>query len=450
MTKCLIGASGVDQAASADYSAAFSVGEDLAGTDSKSSDYDVVSGYFSGYASGFAGTFNLLSATVGTSRILQDGVQVGVPLNATAQLVFSTPLDPSTIPNGIQVTMIMDHLGQAENDAAVWTSTYDVAGTTVVVAPQGAWMGNTAYDISGTASLRSIDGFALAPSPHAQFITSLDPHQENVVLQPIPIQNGAPPASTSNGSALNINIPPEALSGTAYVLVSQDPLHAPLRVSPTILQTASQKAQASGGDYRTPLALVEIVAYNGQNQPVGLSKPVNLSVTYSGNLGMEGGKDLPIRANTLSLWTLDSADSLWVKMPDSQPNGSTVIGSVPQLSVYALMGSAQSNASDVYVFPVPWRPHGPNAGTGAGQTGSDSGASAGMTFTNLPSECSIKIYTLSGDLVRRIQHSDLSGPVGQEKWDGNTSGGGHAASGVYLWRVESVTDAKNGKLMVIR
>ena len=99
------------------------------------------------------------------------------------------------------------------------------------------------------------------------------------------------------------------------------------------------------------------------------------------------------------------------------------------------------------VFPLPWRPHGPNAGTGPGQTGTDSG---GITFSNLPSECDIKIYTVSGSLVRQLHHSDLTGPVAQQVWDGNTSGGEHAASGVYLWRVESSADSKNGKLMVIR
>jgi flagellar hook assembly protein FlgD len=68
----------------------------------------------------------------------------------------------------------------------------------------------------------------------------------------------------------------------------------------------------------------------------------------------------------------------------------------------------------------------------------------------MPSECTIKIYTVSGSHVRTLSHSDLAGPVGQEKWDGNTSGGEHAASGVYLWRVESSADSKNGKLILIR
>jgi hypothetical protein len=448
LTKALLGgAAGVSQVTVADYSAAYSAGEDVAGTESKSADYDFVSGYMSGYASGFTGTFNLLGATVGPNRILQDGFQVGVPLNATVQLVFSNQVDPTTIVNGIHVTMVMNNLGQAENNTAVWASTYDVTGTTVVVSPQGAWLGNTAYDISGRASLQSIDGFSLAPSQHVQFITALNPHEENVVLQPIPIQNGAPAPSASNTTALNLDIPADAFSNYAYVLVSQDPIHNPLQVNPSTLLNATQKAQSSGGAYQTPLALAEVVAYNEQGQPMSLSQPVNLTVNYSGNLGTVSGTSLPIYANTLGLWTLDSAHALWVKMPDSQLNSSGVQGAVSQFSVFAFMGSAQTDASNVFVFPNPWRPHGPNAGGGPGQTGTDSG---GITFSNLPSECTIKIYTISGELVRQIQHSDLIGPVGQQTWDGNTSGGSHAASGVYLWRVESASDSKNGKLMVIR
>jgi len=447
MTKCLIGASGINQVTSADYSAAYSVGEDVAGTESSAGNYDFVSGYFSGYASGYTGTFTLLSATVGTNRILQDGLQVGVPLNATVQLVFSNSLDPATIANGIQINMIMNNLGQSENDAALWTSTSDVTGTTITISPQGTWLGNTVYDIAGTASLRSIDGFALATSQHVQFITVLDPHQENVVLHPVPIQNAAPATGAANASALNLDIPPDTFSDYAYVLVSRDPIHNPLQVNPITLQNATQKAQATGGAYETPLALAEIVAYNEQNQPMSLSKPANLAVTYSGSLSTVSGMNVPIRAATLSLWTLDSTHALWVKMPDSQLSGTGLLGSVSQFSVYALMGSAQSDASDVYAYPVPWRPHGPNAGTGLGQTGTDAG---GITFSNLPSECTIKIYTISGDLVRQIQHSDLTGPVGQEPWDGRTSGSSYAASGVYLWRVNSGTDGKNGKLMIIR
>ena len=448
LTKNLIGTSGVNQVASPDYSSAYSAGEDAAGTESRSADYDFVSGYFSGYASGYAGTFDLLSATVGTTHILQDGFQVGVPVNASIQLLFSSPVDPSSIPNGIQMTTIMDHLGHSENSTSLWNSTYNVTGTTVVISPQGAWLGNTVYDLSGTPNLRSIDGFTLSPSPHAQFITVMDPHQENMVLHPMPISNGALAASPAYTTNVHIDIPQDAFTGYSYVVVGQDPTHTPLLVNPNVLQTASQKAQASGGSYQTPLSLTEIVAYNELGHPISLSKAANIWVNYSGiSGGLLNGTNLPIRADTLTLWSLDTAHALWVKMPDSRTSGTGVAGPVSQFSVYALMGGPDTNTADVFVFPDPWRPHGPNAGTGTGQTGTESG---GITFSNLPSECTVKIYTISGELVRKFQHSDLAGPVGQEIWDGKTSGGGHAASGVYLWRVESATDGKNGKLMVIR
>src|SRR5258708_7376320 len=86
LSKCLIGASGVNQATSPDYSAAYALGEDAAGTESQDFEYDLVTGYFSGYASGHVGYFSLLNATVGPNKILQDGFQVGVPRNATIAL----------------------------------------------------------------------------------------------------------------------------------------------------------------------------------------------------------------------------------------------------------------------------------------------------------------------------------------------------------------------------
>ena len=101
LTKALHGESGVNQAASADYSAAYALGEDIAGTESRSTNYDFASGYFSGFASGYTGNFSLVSATVGASKIMQGGFQVGVPLSATVQLVFSNPLDPTTLAQGI-------------------------------------------------------------------------------------------------------------------------------------------------------------------------------------------------------------------------------------------------------------------------------------------------------------------------------------------------------------
>jgi hypothetical protein len=113
--------------------------------------------------------------------------------------------------------------------------------------------------------------------------------------------------------------------------------------------------------------------------------------------------------------------------------------------VYAVIGAIDDSVRDVFAFPVPFRPNGPQAGTGQGQTGTEA---AGITFTNVPQSGRIEIYTLDGRLVTKI--AIPAGLIMPEvKWDVRTAGGERAASGVYIWRVVAGGNAKTGKLMVI-
>ena len=57
-------------------------------------------------------------------------------------------------------------------------------------------------------------------------------------------------------------------------------------------------------------------------------------------------------------------------------------------------------------------------------------------FANLPSNCTIKIYTISGDLVRTLKH-ESSIEDGIEYWDLTTSDNFPVAFGVYIFHVES-------------
>jgi hypothetical protein len=66
-----------------------------------------------------------------------------------------------------------------------------------------------------------------------------------------------------------------------------------------------------------------------------------------------------------------------------------------------------------------------------------------IQFINLPDNCEIKIYTLSGDLIYSILHSDVS--RGYEDWNLTSSVGQAIASGIYIYTVE---DKKNGNVQV--
>jgi hypothetical protein len=73
-----------------------------------------------------------------------------------------------------------------------------------------------------------------------------------------------------------------------------------------------------------------------------------------------------------------------------------------------------------------------------------------IQFMNLPGSCRIRIYTVSGDLIKEIEHTD---GTGDEYWDLH-SAGEDIASGLYVYKVEALIDGKTmhriGKFVVVR
>ncbi len=77
-----------------------------------------------------------------------------------------------------------------------------------------------------------------------------------------------------------------------------------------------------------------------------------------------------------------------------------------------------------------------------------------IKFMYLPQNCRIKIFTLSGDLVREILHMGVSG---DEDWDLVCDSGIKASSGLYVYKIEQsnalgtqVLDSRVGKLLIMR
>jgi hypothetical protein len=73
-----------------------------------------------------------------------------------------------------------------------------------------------------------------------------------------------------------------------------------------------------------------------------------------------------------------------------------------------------------------------------------------LAFRNLPDEeCTIKIYTLAGDLVKQATH-DGSDSDGTYFWDMITRNGQNVTSGIYLYSVETKDDVCRGRFVIIR
>jgi hypothetical protein len=84
------------------------------------------------------------------------------------------------------------------------------------------------------------------------------------------------------------------------------------------------------------------------------------------------------------------------------------------------------------VYPNPWR--------------SDRSPTAGVTFDNLPPNCTVKIFTASGHLVRK-----LDAAPGFTRWDLKTASGDRAASGLYMYLlIDGSGNKKQGTLALIR
>jgi len=72
-------------------------------------------------------------------------------------------------------------------------------------------------------------------------------------------------------------------------------------------------------------------------------------------------------------------------------------------------------------------------------------------FTNLPPKCTIRIFSIDGDLVRRIDHDYAADDDNSmhESWDLITRNTQMVASGIYYWSVESPHGSQVGKLVII-
>ena len=69
-------------------------------------------------------------------------------------------------------------------------------------------------------------------------------------------------------------------------------------------------------------------------------------------------------------------------------------------------------------------------------------------FINLPQNARIRVYTVSGDLVRELNHQD---PLRDfERWDLKNADGNDVASGIYVYRVEAGAFSLQNRFVVIR
>jgi hypothetical protein len=104
----------------------------------------------------------------------------------------------------------------------------------------------------------------------------------------------------------------------------------------------------------------------------------------------------------------------------------------------------QNDLSQMYAVPNPYRSGTSQFTTPNYQNFPDNK----LRFVNVPVNCKIRIYTVSGDFVFEI--TNMSG-TGTAEWDTTNTAGQQVASGAYIYRCESSTGgAVYGRIIIIR
>ncbi len=88
--------------------------------------------------------------------------------------------------------------------------------------------------------------------------------------------------------------------------------------------------------------------------------------------------------------------------------------------------------SNAYAFPVPFKP---------------SLGGRSITFVNLSTEATIRIFNLNGDLVRTVHEIDGDGIA---RWDVTDDSGVSLSSDVFFYTIENGEQVKSGKLLVVK
>ena len=98
---------------------------------------------------------------------------------------------------------------------------------------------------------------------------------------------------------------------------------------------------------------------------------------------------------------------------------------------------AKSRLNEIGVFPNPYF---------GGHSGEGGSMAQFVTFNNLPAECVIRVFSLSGQMVRTIQHQNET-PL--ERWDLLNDHGTAIGSGMFIVHVETAYGNKILKMAVI-
>ncbi|MBI3293022.1 MAG: carboxypeptidase regulatory-like domain-containing protein [Elusimicrobia bacterium] len=360
---------------------------------------------------------------------------LGVSPRAQFRVRFSKPMDLDSLRNGgLEVRGLFDHLqssqtqvfrGQvrfedASQQTALVTFTPALGVSAQEAAPNLPRGWGLALHVTPLAT--DVEGRPLAQPRERRFHTVVDRQRPYVLV--------------AEDQRTRIRLEANALSTDGFLDIEERPLNQPLLVNPAALQEALETLRHNFGPQVEALAFGEVLAFDEQGavQPTALQAPAMVSLPLPQVQGLSQSPLDLAGLDQVALFRFDPDHRTFVRLPTSQVDLRTqsVRATVTTLGTFALIRGVGSGLDLAHAFPVPFKP-------AVGHTR--------IFFTNLPVQATIRIYTVSGDLVRELTTSDGSG---QLAWDVTNAEGEPLGSDVFYYVLDDGRDKKQGKLMVIR
>lgn len=352
-------------------------------------------------------------------------------------MLFNKPLNEPTINNTtVLVRMVRNNFNQVQVGVvpAYEIQYFHPERQIDIVFAQPGLKSGSLYEVKLTRGVEDVAGNPLKEEYVYYFRTFMNPEEDNI------LETAGPTAEMS----MQIQFPKGSLNEPGSVGAETDPGSFPWGFEPDAREVATQKLFAVRGFQGVPLLERFLSQFNSSHARTSnsLKGPAKIVIPYDdvdndGYIDQAAAgvpQEMKINVNTLGLYLLDEDTQLWVKIPSVQVDKANkmIVAQVYRLGILAVVGGPSNDVSGSYAYPVPY----------VAKQHQD------IKFTNLPDEGVIKIYAISGELVKEIGFAP--GRPDPLSWDVRNSGGEPVAPDVYIYQVESAGNKKRGKIIIVR
>lgn len=360
-----------------------------------------------------------------------NGAWHGVSVSSHITVAFDRAMDKESTEASVALYAVRDKNGNTIFANISGATVYNTQNYNAVFTPGAPLLKNYTYRIVVTVAAKDSMGNNLAEAAAAVFNTMLDENISNTIV--------------ASDEKTKVEMESGAATEPVYVVINIDPQTMPIHVIPSDITEASAKVASSDARGFTRIisgSAREFTAYTAAGNRVSeFNAPVTLTIPYddADRDGVVDGTSPGILAKMLKIVYLNEVTKEWEELESEVDTARRIVTArTTHFSVYALKGSPSTDVSAAYAYPVPFD-------TAEGHTKINFGK---VPAAPIPSVCRIRIYTITGSLVKEQEINDGAGVW---SWDVKTVGSQPVAPGVYIYVIENDDSVKKiGKLMVIR